>query len=160
MRIFKDSATPRAIGVAGTDGVLAYVNGAYAWPMDQIIRFGLAGKEVLRIDVIGNASHEATILDVERGDATPETAKQWVKERNDYRHDATLYCQRSNLDELFSRVTEDPFWLIVADWTGSPHIVEMPLPKNVHMAGTQFVSVANCWDATCIAAQGWHPRHH
>lgn len=160
MRIFKDSTTPRAISLGGTDGVLAYENGDYAWSAEQILKFGLAGKEIVRIDVNGSAPTKASILDVERYDATPEIAKRWVPARNAYRHDATIYCERSNLDELFSIVTEDPFWLIIADWTGQPHIVDMPLPKNVHMAGTQFVSIPNCWDATCIAAEGWHPRLH
>lgn len=150
---------PRKIGAAGIDGVLAYVNGDYAWREADIVRFSLADKEIVRIDVNGTAPHLAGILDVERYDATPETAKGWVPERNAYRHDATIYCDRANLDELFSVVT-DPFWLLVADWTGSPHILDIPLPKNVRMAGTQYSNLPGWFDVSCIADPGWHPRYH
>ncbi|HEX4661882.1 MAG TPA: hypothetical protein VH307_31185 [Streptosporangiaceae bacterium] len=157
-RIFKDSIKPRLITPDGIDGVLAYVNGDFAWPDADIARFVNARKQVMRIDVIGNAPRKASILDVERYDATPQTAKTWVPERNAFRSDATLYSDRANLDELFATVT-DPYWLWVADWTGSPHWLDIPFPKNVKLAGVQYASNW-AWDTSCFDADGWHPVQH
>lgn len=157
-RIFCDSTKPGLVPVKGTDGILPYVNGDYAWSNEQIAPFVTAGKQVVRIDVLGNAPRKASILDVERYDATVQNAKTWVPERNAFRMDATVYCARNTLEELFATVL-DPFWLILADPTGVPHTVDIPLPTHVHMAGTQFSWLTN-YDVTCITADGWHPRNH
>lgn len=158
-RIFRDSVNPQLIPLAGTDGVLPYVNGDYAWTDLQIGRFVEARKQVVRIDVNGTAPRKASILDVERYDATPAMAKKWVPQRNAFRLDATLYCGLANLDELFATVT-DPFWLIVADWDNNPAQLNIPLPAHVHMAGKQFSSITNQFDVTSVTADGWHPKNH
>lgn len=156
LRIFRDSVTPQLIPLDGTDGVLAYANGHYTWPQSQITRFAQAGKQIARIDVIGNAPRQASILDVERFDATPQTARTWVPERNAFRGDAVIYCSRANLDELFAALAGESYWLLVADWTGAPHELGMPLPPGVKMLGTQYANTP-AYDVSAIYADGWHP---
>lgn len=157
MRIFRDSTTPRLIPVSGTDGVLVYANGDYIWPEEQVARFTAAGKQVAHIDVIGNGWRLAKILDVERYDATIGTARTWIPQRNEFRGDATIYTGHDNLDELFSACHGLAYWLIVADWTGSPHELSMPLPAGVKMAGTQYATVPGNFDTSAIYADQWHP---
>ena len=156
MRIFRDSVTPARIPLHGTDGVLAYVNGGFAWSPAETGRFTEAGKQVARIDVDGTAWRLASILDVEKFDATPETAAEWIRERNDFRPDtATVYVSRAGLDALFRACHGLDYWLLVADWTGAPHRLRMPLPPGVRMAGTQYASVPG-YDVSAVYASGWH----
>jgi hypothetical protein len=160
MRLFRDSTNPGAISASTTDGVLAYANGDYAWDLAEVERFIVAGKQVVHIDVNGTAPHRASVLDVERYDATPQTARDWIRQRNIYRRDATVYCGKDNLAELFAATAGLDYWLLVADWTGSPHNLAMPLPDLVMMAGTQFVSLPSLFDSSAIYADGWHPANH
>lgn len=156
LRTFRDSVSPQLIPLEGTNGVLVYVNGAFASPASQVQRFAVAGKQIARIDVIGNEPTKASILDVERFDATPGMARSWIPQRNAFRGDAVIYCGRSNLDELFAAVTGESYWLLVADWTGVPHQVKMPLPAGVKYLGTQYANTA-AYDVSAIYADEWHP---
>lgn len=158
-RIFRDSVVPSRIPMS-SDGVLAYANGDYAWDTAAISEFVQAGKQVVRIDVTGAIPHQASILDVERYDATPQIARSWIPQRNAYRQDATVYCGRASLEELFAATAGEPYWLLVADWTGSPHQLGVTLPKGVRMAGTQYASLPSLFDTSAIYAEGWHPVHH
>lgn len=157
MRIFRDSIHPQLIPVKGTEGVLGYINGAMSqWPSSQFARFQRAGVQVARIDVIGDAWQAAAVLDVERFDATPEVAAGWIPRRNQFRGDATIYTSRMSLDQLFRVCAGLRFWLIVADWTGAPHQLDLPLPEGVRVAGVQYAS-GKQWDATAVYADDWHP---
>lgn len=161
MRIFRDSVNPARITPSHVDGVMPYVNGTYAWPEDEIQRFVLAGKQIVRIDIAGDAPHLASILDVERGDATPETAGAWIEQRNAYREDATVYISETNLLALFKATAGLSFWVLAADWTGSPHQLDnIALPRGVRMAGTQYASVPTLYDCSAIYDEGWHPAKH
>jgi hypothetical protein len=64
--ISAESLPPKALAVAG------YVNGRYAWAPADWARFPAAAK--VRIDVTGAAPAEASVVDVERYDATPAGA--------------------------------------------------------------------------------------
>jgi hypothetical protein len=154
-RIFRDAVTPKFIPL-NTDGVFAYVNGDYTWSFIDLDRFVRAKKQVARIDVIGNAWMKAAVLDVERYDATPQKAKDWIPQRNKFRGDATIYCGRANLDELFAACMGEMYWLLIADWTGAPHECDIPMPPGVRQIGTQYVSTPD-WDASSIYADEWHP---
>lgn len=158
-RIFKDSTRPQLIPTAGTDGVLVYYNGKYAWQVPDVNRFLNAGKQVRHIDVIGNAWHRCAILDVERFDATVETAKTWIPQRDHmFNNDATVYIERSGLTELFDTCRGAPYWLIVADWTGAPHTLsDITLPKGVRIAGVQYNTIPNVYDVSAIYAPDWYP---
>lgn len=156
MRIFRDSVTPSAIPLDSTAGVLAYANGAFKWSAGEISRFTDAGRVVARIDVNGDVPHEASILDVEKFDATPQIARDWIRARNNFRPGtATIYTSRAALSELFDATEGLRYWLLIADWTGKPHQVKMPLPPGVKIAGVQFANLAQ-WDVSAIYADSWH----
>jgi hypothetical protein len=156
MRIFRDSIHPQLIPVAGTEGVLGYINGALSqWPSSQFARFGKARVQVARIDTIGDAWQAAAILDVERFDATPEVAADWIPRRNDFRGDATVYIGRMSLGQLFACTGGLKYWIIVADWTGAPHQLDLPLPAGIRVAGVQYAS-GKQWDSTAMYADDWH----
>lgn len=157
-RNFKDSVTPARISINGTDGVIAYCNGDYAWTAAEEERFTAAGKQVLHYDVIGNAWLKASILDVERYDATPDTAREWIQERNAYRHDATIYISKDNVSELFAKCGGLTYWLLLADWTGVPHMPRIPVPGGVRIAGSQYATIKGEFDASSVYADDWHPR--
>jgi hypothetical protein len=157
LRIFRDSVLPARISVTGTNGVMPYVNGDYAWPLAEQDRFTEAGIQLAHIDVNGTAWRQAKILDVERYDATVETAPDWIEQRDRFRGDATIYIAKSNIDSLFKACAGCSYWVIVADWTGSPHEIEMPWPDGVKFAGTQYATVPNQFDVTAIYADDWQP---
>jgi hypothetical protein len=157
VRIFADSVEPSSIPTGGIDGVLAYQNGKYAWPAAQLQRFIAARKQLFRFDVIGNAWHEASILDVERYDATPEIANKWIRTRDSYRGDATIYIDRSNLSSLLDACRGLRYWVIIADWTGQPHTLNLGLPIGVRLAGVQYLHTTG-YDLTAIEDDRWHPQ--
>lgn len=153
-RIFRDAVTPHLIPMIGLDGVFAYANGHYAWPEAEAERFRKAGKQVAHIDVNGTGWRLARILDVERFDATPEDAAEWIPLRNKFRQDATIYHSRAGLPDLFAVTRGLKYSLIVADWTGRPHRVTDEMPEGVTNVGTQYVNTRN-WDATVIYDDAW-----
>lgn len=158
MRIFRDSVNPKMIPLHGTDGVMPYVNGDYAWSFLEVERFALARRQVVRIDVNGTAYRKASILDVERYDATPDTAVLWIRRRNLFRGDATIYCNRGTLDELFAKCDGLEYWLFLADWTGSPHQPGLALPRGVRLAAVQYETIPGAYDATAVYADDWHRK--
>jgi hypothetical protein len=156
-RIFRDSVTPSAIPLEGISGVLGYANGRYRWMPRDIGRFIQAGLQRAMIDVSGTVWQAAAILDVERYDATPETARTWIPQRNTFRGDATVYCGKDSCEALFAATSHlpGPYWLIVADWTGKPHIPVLTLPPNVRLAGCQYLNTAE-YDESVITDDRWH----
>ena len=119
-----DSVTPSAI--ASHRNVAAYANGNYAASSAQV-----AGhRSVLWIDVTGY-DHNASVLDVEPGDATPSLAASWAWHRL-HAHPtalARIYTMRSLWPAVRAAVAHLPakmrshvrYW--IADPTGTPHIV-------------------------------------
>jgi hypothetical protein len=119
-----DSVTPSAI--ASHRNVAAYANGNYAASASQV-----AGhRSVLWIDVTGY-DHNASVLDVEPGDATPSLAASWAWHRL-HAHPtalARIYTMRSLWPAVQAAVAHLPakmrshvrYW--IADPTGTPHIV-------------------------------------
>jgi hypothetical protein len=159
MRIFRDSVTPSAIPLGGISGVMGYANGLFRWTGEQAERFTAAGLQVAHIDVNGSAPGLAAILDVETGDAGPAQAPDWIRKRNAFRGDATIYCNLSTLPAVLaatSRVTSS-WWLWLAHFTGHPHIPHVNVPPNVRIMGCQFASFEN-YDESCIVADNWHRR--
>ena len=159
MRIFRDSVNPSAIPLGGINGVIGYANGRFRWSAEETHRFAAAGLQTAMVDVDGTAWAAACILDVERGDAGPAQAPGWIRNRNAFRGDATIYCDLSTLPAVLaatSRLSES-WWLWIAHYTGHPHIPHMTLPANVKVMGCQYASF-EAYDESCIVADAWHRR--
>ena len=135
-------------------GVIAYANGAYAWPQDQVDAFHKAGKRIHKYDVNGRAVQLADVLDVERYDASPADAPAWVDERWETHSTAAVYCSLSNVPAVTGELGARPCYLIVADWTGVPHIPDLKLPPRIVLAGVQFAT-NNFYDSVAIYSRPW-----
>lgn len=127
-RNFTDLVAVPGFGVQPVPLFAGYVNGLYAASSHD------TGRVNVEIDV--DATHaSADILDIEKGDATPDAAPGWVIAHNRTRTDypAILYCNRSTitavanaLDAAGLVVVRDYRWFIatldgtrsVADMTG------------------------------------------
>ena len=159
VKIFRDTANPGGLAIDNTyQGVLAYADGRYAWPLPEIHRFASAGKIINRVCTNARNPRLGRILDVERWDATPEEAGVWVPERNRLRNDATVYCNTSTVPAVADALGRNPCWLIVADWTGEPHIPQMSLPANIRLAGVQYATVIDRYDVTAVYSRDWLGR--
>lgn len=81
-----------------------YVNGHWQNANDNVKRFG-SSKRLVTIDTNGNAP-SADVLDVENGDATPETSAWWIKHRIaggfNEEYPGVIYCNRSKLTAVFN----------------------------------------------------------
>jgi hypothetical protein len=99
-------------------GIIAtYVNGRYVPRPEQLMRFRDA--RIMYVDVLGDAWESASILDVESGDATIETAQHWVRNRNDLYGDATVYCSRDTFRYLAESLAGQRYFLWLATLDGS-----------------------------------------
>jgi len=58
---------------------------------------------------------------------------------------------------LFAATSQlrEKYWLIVADWTGHPHIPAVTLPDNVRLAGVQYLNTPH-YDESAILSEEWH----
>jgi hypothetical protein len=158
-QIFRDTVSPQLMAIDGTyQGVIAYANGRYAWPAEQIRRFTTAGKHLYRYDIDGSGPDLASVLDVERYDATPAMAAQWVPERNRLHNDAGCYTSFDNVPELVDALGHENAWLIVADWIGHPFVPVLKLPPNIKFAGVQYANLPG-WDLLAVYSAGWLGRH-
>lgn len=152
---FRDTVSPQLIGTSTCDGVLAYANGAWSWPAAEVHRFIEAGKRVHLIDVNASAPGYADILDVERFDATVDQAPGWVERRVAKHSTAAIYIERSNVRGLVAELAMRPCYLIVADWTGKPHIpAGLDLPPWIVLAATQYANHPN-WDDVAVYSREW-----
>lgn len=99
--LMADTIDPKLLPDGWPHAVLAYRDGWFAWPADQIRRFD----KVSGISVTGDPAHAAMAreVDVERFDATPAEAPPFIRARNqDPRHDldGTVYASRAKLPAI------------------------------------------------------------
>lgn len=96
------------------------------WPDYEKMRNERPNATVLRIAI--DVSHDGDVLDVERGDATPEDAPVWVaRQRSLGRARPIVYCNESTWPDVKVRFPgegepEPDYW--IADPTGAEHLVE------------------------------------
>lgn len=110
-----DSVDPDTIPQAFTikpNGVIAYVDGKYAWTPGQLARF----PRYEAISVTGDpaAMRVARWVDVERFDATPaEVPGCWDARRSFGYSDFGAYCDRSTAGEILDATEgREPLWWI------------------------------------------------
>lgn len=118
-----DSTQPSLIP-AGAEAVAGYVDGRYKWTQADWDRFTNA-KIKLRITTW--ASLDADYVDCEHGDATPDSAFNWIQaKRVTGCADAGVYADANNWDKIthlfdLARLMLPPLWL--AKWDG---VAELP----------------------------------
>jgi hypothetical protein len=95
----------------------------------------------------------ADVIDVERGNATPEAAVEWVlRMRSEFKRRPIVYTSRANVGAIYQAFADRhaaPPFLWAADWTNAPHLV----PGSV---GTQWTS-SDLYDISEISAK-WPSR--
>ncbi len=153
MNIFMlDSVNTDALPAA--PAYAAYVNGEFANWAAVASRFSYC--RVLGIDVLGNASTRASILDYEPGDVQSiPNMVQWCQDRNAFRPGtATVYCDRSELaevdDGLAGKVAQ--IWLATLDGTDI-NLVGTLTPHGHLIVGVQAMTVgtgAGAYDVSYV----------
>src|SRR5580692_3904466 len=102
MRTMYDSVNPDAIP-AGAEMIAVYATGPYRADLAAVRARFPRPAVIIRIDVQGFSWSLASVLDVERGDATPAMARQWIISRQAYakrigKHlQCTVYANRSTM---------------------------------------------------------------
>jgi len=138
-----DSVTPSEIP-AGHE-IATYADGGYAVSPSQV-----QGKDVLWIDTNGSDPN-ASVLDVEPGDATPAQAATWAQQRLTEHPGslAVIYTMRSDWSAAQAAVSSLPasmqsqirWW--IADPTGVPHIVPGATATQWYWGPDYDISSAN-----------------
>jgi hypothetical protein len=160
-RIMRDSTTAGDIPVHGTDLVAGYVNGKFKWSADGFARFN--GIPQIRIDASGTHPEDADVLDVERHDATVETAVIWAKARKAAfpgGYPPIIYCNRSTLTPLFNAmnaaglqiVRDFRTWIATLDGTKAVH--DMTGVTAVQYAGEHLTG--GHYDESVVYDDLWH----
>jgi len=142
-------STRAALIPAGAAMVAGYVTGRYAWSSADWHRFPHAAH--VRIDVDGTAPFASDVADVERYDLTPQAAVEWVQQRQARGWWSCVYVDRSNLGVARHALDglDVEFW--VADWTGSPHVVEGP-----RVCAVQYLNTPD-YDLSDVPDSRWFP---
>jgi hypothetical protein len=175
-RIMRDSDTPSAIPIDGTDLVAGYVSGGATWPPGAFDRF--RGIPHAHIDCLGTVPEQAEILDVEPNCATVPTAVSWVRKRNAAFpgvYPPVVYCNRSTLTPLFNamraaglQVVKD-FRLWVTTLDGTKTIPDMTgviavqhkrapnMQPDGHLEPPSSEVTAGHYDESIVYDDAWDP---
>ena len=159
-RVMRDSTTPAAIPVAGTQLVAGYANGLYQWSQADYDRFPAAAH--VYIDVTGADPAGCGVLDVETGDATVTTAVAWAKARLALggTYPPVIYCNRSTLTSLFNAMgaaglgVGHDFRLWIATLDGTKTVPDMTGVTAVQWAGASITG--GNWDESVVYDDAWH----
>jgi hypothetical protein len=156
-----DSVTPTDIPKDAAM-VAGYVTGRYAWPESGWARFPHARKVEIATQARFNTGD---VLDVEKGDATPEQAPGWVRMRRAAGvARPSLYCSAADVPALRRAMGNDVTWdLWVARYTG-----RVPGPADFARYGSNCVAIqyANAntsgghFDLSLVIDDGWPHRAH
>jgi len=156
-----DSTTPAQIP-ADAQMVAGYVNGLYRWDAADWARFPRDCARV-HIDVDGSAWHVASVLDIERFDASPQDFPGWAKARLAVGLAwPTAYCSRSNADVVLELCRKAG--LADADWfLGVATLDGTILPADAYpnLAYCQAFGAARGgpnYDLSVVYRDDWHPQ--
>lgn len=157
-----DSVVPASLTIDRTyQGVLAYRDGSFRWPVAQVKRFHDAGKLIYPISVRGANPHLAQVVDCEAGDLSVDQAADWAGRRNELHHDATIYASLDTIWDgshtLLDALANEPCWLWVAWWTGAPEMPGLTLPPHIRIGALQYANFS-LWDVSAIVSREW-PAH-
>lgn len=176
-RIMRDSDTPTAIRIHGTDLVAGYVTGPGKWPVKAYARF--RGIPVAHIDCRGTMPKKAEILDVEPGCTGVHAAVTWVKKRKAVfpgAYPPIIYCDRSRLTPLRRAMNAaglhlvKDFRLWVATLDGTKRLDDMTgvtavqykrapnIMRNGHLEPPSEDITAGHYDESIVYDDDWHPE--
>jgi len=148
-------AFPQAAKVAG------YADGLYAWTQAEWDLFPHADHVKIAVRASTNAGD---VLDVERGDATPDGTAGWIAMRKAaglYR--PTIYCSLSVVPAVRAGtgkyILGKDYDIWVADYNGTGGKAPPPVPglPAASWAAWQYESTAG-WDASVVYDAGWPHR--
>lgn len=158
-RILRDSITATDIPTDGTELVAGYGNGLYTWSPEDWTRF--AGVPHATIDVDGSRP-ESDVLDVERGDASVQTAAAWVAKKwtGPIIYPPVIYASRDSLTPLFDALNAAGFevgkhfrlWIATLDGTES-----VPDMTGVTAVQYQGAGPAGHFDQSIVYDDAWMP---
>src|SRR6516165_3495670 len=174
-RIMRDSDTPAAIPIRGTDIAAGYLNGGGTWSPSAFKSFRRI--ERARIDCRGTVPGQADILDVEAGCADVSRAASWVKERNAAfpgAYPPIIYCNQDTLTRVLPamraaglrRVKDYRLWIATLD--GTKRIPDMTgviavqykrapeLVKGKLEAPSPSINPGH-YDESIVFDDSWHP---
>ncbi len=159
IRFMLDSITPEDIPTGAADIVGLYVNGAYKCDPTQATRLAKGGAEIAWISV-DTTSDEGDVLDIENGDATPESAPDWFDARQKAgAGEITLYVNRSNLAAVKAAMGTRDYRLWVATLDGTtaiPGYKELAGPAAVQCLSAGMIGVNV--DGSLVFDDTWKPK--
>jgi hypothetical protein len=144
-----------------------YRNGSYAADQATVAaRFPANRYVIVWIDVDGSHAGSAQVLDVEIGDASPQSAPGWIKARRAAVHTSlpTIYCNRSTLPSVLAACTAQELtagehyqlWISTLDgtetWNGH-QLRTVPGVVAVQVEG----GMTAAWDRSIVYNPHWHP---
>jgi len=156
-----DTTTPQVLPSAAF--VMAYYNGAYAWPAAQLARFPAHAM----IDVLGHAWSACSILQIDgtAADVARLTAAApgWIRARNTHvaADTATIYCNRSQLPAVQQACHGLSYWVWLATLDGTVCLDALPSPGG-QLAAVQGWTASMLGfhaDASCILSESWYRMH-
>lgn len=159
-RIMRDSTTPTDIPVEGTQLVLGYGNGNYAWDQAGWDRFAHIPRAT--VDVNGSQWYR-DVLDVEAGDASIATAVTWVREKHAHPliYPPVIYVSRDNLTPLFNAMNAAGFEIVkhfrigVATLDGTKELADMTGVTFVQYGGEAQTGAH--FDESIVYDDAWQP---
>ena len=112
-----DSVNPKDIP-GSAQVVFPYADGGFKWNVSDLARFPKARRRFITVTANANV---ANIVDVERGDASPSDARQFVEERSRLFPGVipTVYCNRSTADMVILALRGLHWRLFLATLDGS-----------------------------------------
>ena len=113
--------------------VAGYVNGH--WPTYHTLLQTFPKAHVVSIDVFGNSV--ADVIDVEKGDATPQVAVSWAAHMRSLGRHPIVYASRAlipTIIQTFQKAKEPLPYFWVADYTGVNHVCS----QFPNVVGTQW----------------------
>jgi hypothetical protein len=166
-RLVLDSINFTAVAKTRWPHLIGYVNGhVSAWTPEEINRTRRAGQLLGLVDVLGTDPNNASIIDWERGDVqSAAVLRAWVIARNQFRHDATVYCQPRSVPTIAAALRGEPCNLFVVELTpdGEPPFSVPHYPgqaSNMRVIMRQFVfgpRSGGDYDMSICYADNFHP---
>ena len=162
-RIMRDSTTAADIPLHGLGLAAGYGNGIYKWSAADWARF--PGIPHVGIDVNGSDAAGCGVLDVEKGDATPDHAPAWVRARLALKpaYPPIIYCNRSTLTPVFNAlnaaglhvVRDFRLWIATLDGV-TKTVPDMTGVTAVQYAGQQ--QTGGHYDESIVYDDTWHAQ--